>query len=94
MAVEMKVLTSGTGLRQFWLSLLLLAAPSAQAETPISAKAEAIARREYPTETLYQLWRDPRDTLKAIEQYLASSPSRHRVESIEGDLDHLLVTHF
>ncbi len=86
----------GVQSRWVWAFALvaLIASQGALADADITADLEALGRREYPTETLYQLWRASRNDPKAVVEFINRSPTRHRVEPIAGDDKHLQLTYF
>ncbi|TPV92646.1 MAG: esterase family protein [Myxococcales bacterium FL481] len=59
-----------------------------------SESEERAARKEYPTETLYQLWRSSLKDRTAAARFVSSLSERHIIEPIAEDPDHVLVTYF
>lgn len=76
------------------LLLTLFSAEYATADNALSANAEAQARKEFTTETLYQLWRDSLDDAQSIPRFLKELPARHRVDDLPDDSQHTLITYF
>ena len=55
---------------------------------------EQIARSEYPTTTLYNLWKSSEHDQAAISEFLSSISEQHIIEPIENDTENVLVTYF
>ncbi|KAB1160525.1 esterase family protein [Tenacibaculum aiptasiae] len=53
-----------------------------------------IAKRELPTETLYNLWESSLTNNKAIDAFIAKHQQKHIIEPIKGSTTHMLVTYF
>jgi len=60
----------------------------------LSANAKRIAKKELPTETLYNLWESSLTDNEAIDAFLAAQNEQHIIEPIENDDTHMLVTYF
>ena len=56
--------------------------------------AKRIAKKELPTETLYNLWEASLNDKNAIDIFTAKQRERHIIEPIEGNGTDMLVTYF
>lgn len=63
-------------------------------DTAISGEVAAIARKEYPTERLYQLWLASRRNPEVAVAFVRSLSEPHISEAIAGDDRHLMLTYF
>ena len=56
--------------------------------------AKRIAKKELPTETLYNLWEASLNDKNAIDNFINKQPENHIIEPIEGNNTDMLVTYF
>ncbi|PCJ45290.1 MAG: hypothetical protein COA74_15885 [Gammaproteobacteria bacterium] len=55
---------------------------------------QKIARTEYPTKTLYDLWLASTKDKAVISNFISSLPEHYIIEAIENDDKHVMVTYF
>lgn len=60
----------------------------------LSENTKRIAKKELPTETLYNLWKSSLTDKTAVETFITNQPERHIIEPIKGDNINMLVTYF
>lgn len=74
------------------LALFVLAIPLSASE--INPKHKQLAKKEYPTETLYQLWVDYRKNKQSLIEFYDGLTEKHIVELKQGNPNRAIVTYF
>lgn len=80
-------------MKAVWALLCCFLVPTAGAQE-ITVEEETVAREEYATETLFNLWLDYRKDEESLARFYDALPAKHLIEVDADDPTHATVTYF
>ena len=101
MTIEIQLINLGTVMIRMLLITTLFSITSsltnAYTSPPFIDENEQysqLARKEFPTNTLYELWLLSKQDKQAAETFFSNLKQKHIIEPIENDKNNVLVTYF